>query len=332
MTATPARALALTVSSETAVTFLTSPDEHARTDAFNHLIAILLTATQGLYIPENEKYPGNSARHSFAEEFLLGELEPYFGQPKEMILQAARDDKFRYLGRRFRQRLLNRIRDTVRRNQKYGHERYNDAWETHTDAGGVDGSVLLVALNECNPEEYSIIPPVGPEEYDRYFERFDFLSDQDIAVATALFDLRHEDYTKGERTRALAERFGVTEQTARRYLRNLRTKMTNALKDGNADVQDFFSRLREFIKTAPLAARDECWPSDPDAPNPGAISPRGACGETIQFDDQGKFGYHQYQDMKHHERDWDSATLAENGRGYSWNQRDSLKRASRISS
>ena len=284
----------LTVCSRAAVVYLTSSDEQARNDAFKHLTAILLNATKNLYIPETEKFirdsghAQDSARYSFAEEFLLAEFRPYLGMPEEMIWQAARDNKFRYLGRRFRQRLLNKIRNAVRRNKKYKQERYNDAWGEHQTTDGQAPGLE------------------GPEEFDRYLESFDYLSEQDITVATVLFDLRLSEIEgkasrKSARTRAIAERFHVTEQTARRYIRQLQEKMNDALRNGHSATRELFDRLGAFIRTAPLLGRNLA------------------------------FGYHQHQDVKHHEREWDYASLAEIGGGYSWKQRDALGRAGTIS-
>ncbi len=306
----------MTACSRAAVAYLTSTDQQIRNDAFEHLKAIVLKATSGLYIPESEKYPGDSARYSFAEDFLLLELHPYLEMPEEMIRHAAREDKFRYLARRFKQRLLNKIRDTARKNRKYKHERYNDAWADHQS---VDPN------NEPGFDEdgvWSALPSIGPEEFDRYLGQFDFLSDTDISVATAIFDLRKET-ARGALPKALAIRFSITVQTARCRVRNLRAKMNAALKAGNTDVKQLFERLNAYVRTADVMLRNEPWPDDPDA--------RQYSIQMTPFDDASHFGYHQYQDMEHHERDWNFTALTESSRGYSWSQRDALSRAGKIS-
>jgi len=84
----------LTVSSREAVNYLDAfaqGDEIARASAFEHLLAILLRATDDLHLPENYKYHGgHTTKYDFAVEVLLQELHPYTGMPAEMVTPANR--------------------------------------------------------------------------------------------------------------------------------------------------------------------------------------------------------------------------------------------------
>ena len=271
------RKTAFTQSTIASYTYLRARSNWRKADSFEHLTAILLRATKGLYLPDPDGCDDgrDTEKYSFAREFLLTELSKYHGASREQIKQACRDNKFRHLGNKFRCRVLNRIRDAYRAARRMQPEIYNDEWEDHHQQIGKP-------------------PSVGPEEFDRFLASCDYLADNDIAIASALYDIR--ELPKKDRTKVLASRFGVTEQTARRYVRQLQDKLWAALKRGHRDTKDFFDRLAAFITLAPLNPRHlHFW----DERNPGtSIS-------NTAFDDPATFGYHQFQDTAHQERDWD---------------------------
>jgi len=304
--------------------YLLSKDESRRSDAFKHLVAILMTATKNLYIPTQEIDQGeNSRKYDFAIEFLLNTLSPYQGMEPELIRVAALEDKFRFLGKRFRCRVINQIRDVTKAATKRSFEIYTDGWQTHSPD------------NEGSQTNAGRTPRLGPDQFDELLAECDFLSETHVQTAVILFDLSVDDLweesTKGERTEALAARLGITVQAARKRIQQLRKAFANAIRSGHQGAISLADRLASHVIPATYSPRNtNFWsvaanPANPKCfadENPGSIHPLGENGEPIQFDSSDNyFGYHQYQDMKALERGFDEVGIYESARGYSWNQK-----------
>ena len=322
-------------STQAAVDFLLNPiGSPERDDAFQHLLAILMVATKGLYIPVQTKDAGEaSAKYDFAIDFLFGTLTPYQGMDEDLIKSAAREHKFRYLGKRFRGRVINKIKKVNRAAAKVSHEIYIDEWQKHVEAlRSIDPAS---SANSDAQNEAARTPRLGPEQFDRFLEELNFLSEDQIDTAVKLFDLcideKYETLTKGQRTQALANMFGVTVQAARKRIRSLRRAMTKALKAGHKGAIELGQRLAKHVMPSTFHPRDTKFWVNED--NHGSIHPLGEGGEPIQFDSSSYlFGYHQYQDIKALERGFDEAGYAEHSRGYSWSQKAPLSRLSKYES
>jgi len=329
-----------TKSTQAAVDYLTNPiGSDARDNAFQHLLAILLTATKDLYIPVQEKDGReNSAKYDFAVDFLFGTLASYEGKDRELIEAAARKHKFRYIGKRFRGRVINKIKKVTRATADISFEIYIDEWQKHVEKAAAQDP--QDALNREAQDEAGRTPHLSPEAFDRLLEELDFLSEDQIDTAVKLFDLcvneEYEDLTKGQRTQALANMFCITVQAARKRIRSLRRAITTAIQSGHKGAVALGERLSKHVMPATYHPRDvKFWtnaanPTDAKTwaeQNPGSIHPLGEGGEPIQFDSADyRFGYHQYQDTQALEGGFDEASYSEHARGYSWSQKDPLKR------
>jgi hypothetical protein len=210
--------------------YLLAGDEKAKRDAFEHLKAIMLTATRGLFIPESVSCDGTTAKYNFVTDFLWTELKPYEGKSCADIEAAAADNKFRYLGRRCRQRVINEIRNVTRANKRMRSVTYNDAYLAHqaTDRR----------------------PPLQPHEYSEIVAACDFLDPANADVVNELFDLRDRD--RGQWAAELARSRGVSVQTARKYIRNIEANFRAALNAGHKAAKKLFDTLAQYIQTAPL--------------------------------------------------------------------------------
>jgi hypothetical protein len=278
----------LTKSSQAAVRYLLDglrDDEEARAEAFEHLLAILLCATKGLYIPESDRSPSDdSAKYRFAVDFLLAELEPYREADQHTILAAAYADKFRHLGNKFRCRVLNKIRDTIRAAKRNSFVLYNDAWAAHQGRRS--------------------IPPLQAEEFDELLQSCTFLSDAAVQTVATLFGSR--DLCKGNRTRALAESRGVSVQQARADIRRAREEFSEALKNGDKSAKEMADRLASHIVPTELKPRDlKFW----DEKNPGTSI------QTAQFDSSA-FRKRREQDSQYSVREYSPEGLRLNSRSY----------------
>jgi hypothetical protein len=300
-TVTPAtKALKTNVVTQECINYLLAPTEDEKYRAFEHLKAILLTATKSLYIPENDKQAGTTAKYEFAIQWLLEELSPYRGMSEEMILAAAKADKFRWFARRFRLRLINKIRDTLRQNKRVKFVTYCDE----------------IGYGPTRPPSLSVV------ELEALLAECDFLSDKQLATVWGLW--RARDLRGGRRIRAIAAERNVSVQQARKDRRAVVQAFQTALKAGHSGAIALFDSLAKYILPANLKPRDADFGSWWDETNPGtSIHPIGEGGEPIQFDQTDSlFGYHKNQDFKNDERGFDEDGLAENGKGYSWRRKN----------
>jgi hypothetical protein len=285
----------LTVSSKEVINYLTavaSGNEQVKTAAFSHLIAILLRATDDLYLPNSEKVlSSNTPKYDFAVDFLLEELHPYLEVPSDMVLKAAFENKFRYLGRKFRCRVLNKIRDLHRAKKRVKPATYNDDWDAHQP-------------RPCPP-------PLGPEEFDAFVRACEFLSERDVQTAMLLYAFG--ELRNGSRTQALAHARGVTAQTARADIRHLRQECSNALNNGSSAAKELFDRLADRIRTAEVVPRDlDFW----DPANSGTSIQTSQFERSVMMKSSPSYD----QDPENDFREHDSVTLRSGSRGYSWDR------------
>jgi hypothetical protein len=217
----PTRQLGATTSACLAYLFARSRGEReAETDAFEHLMAIMLTATAGLFIPEDVRsLDEDTAKYRFIRQFLVNELEAWRSKTTEEIEAAALAGKFRHWGNRCRCRVLNRIRDTLRAGKTQFY-RYNDEWVTHQPEGRA---------------------AVEPSLFETIVSRCDFLTPREIQIAKAVFGLRHEKRTKW--AALLATQRAVSVQTGRKYIRVLQQKCQMAVREGHRAAHQLFELL-----------------------------------------------------------------------------------------
>jgi hypothetical protein len=239
-------------------------DEAEKFEAFEHLTAIMLHVSTGLYIPSSVDSNDDSEKYGFIQIFLLEQLAPWLDKTPEVIEEAADQDFFRYLGRKCRQRVLNKIRDAKRLRRTAQFVCYQDLFSAH---------------------QPQVCPPrLSFDEFIKMLGECTFLAQSSIETAMALFHL-HELRGK-QRIEALAEQLGIDAQTAHKHLRNLRKETRAALKAGDMGAKELFDRLAAHIRTADFLPRDLPFWTDGETElepelNPGSI-------QMTQFD--GYFG------------------------------------------
>jgi hypothetical protein len=94
---------------------LPSASQSDREDAFNGLVGLGWQAKKNLSLfpTPSEKRQGcteYSLTREFIQDRMLEELAAFDGKPENVVLRAALEDKFRYLGRRLHSRLTDEIR------------------------------------------------------------------------------------------------------------------------------------------------------------------------------------------------------------------------------
>jgi hypothetical protein len=227
-------------------------DEEGKVDALWHLVAIMLKATSDLYIPEPVRSEGDTAKYEFCMEFVLRELYPWIGKSLDEVEAAASKGVFRYMGRRCRQRCLNKIRDTQRSQRVF--VTYNDEWQEHQ-------------TERCH---------IGPTDFDELLSECDFLDADERELATALYDVR--ELRAPERHRQLAGMRSSGVHEIRQRVRALQQKCQMAMAKGNSGGKSLYSALAAYVTTAkydpptdkPVSRRtqavrmNEYWESEPD--------------------------------------------------------------------
>lgn len=240
-------------------------DTEDKFHAFQSIIHILLNATHGLFIPDDGKKIGtNSIKFDLAETWLLEQLRPYRGMPAGEIARAARGDKFRYLGRRFRFAVIDEIRKSSANRREAQLIPFDDAiQQARAKAPRMSESDLAGLLSDC-----------------------DFLDAGQQAMFWILW--RARDKAKGDRTQDIADARAVSLEQARKDLRSLREALQDAIKAGHRGARDLFEGLARYITPAAAIPRDLPFAS---AENPGtSIHGVGPGGDPIQFDHDGGFG------------------------------------------
>jgi hypothetical protein len=227
----------LTKTTRLAFQYLRARTDRQRLSAFERLRAILLHATQHLFIPRYRSFEEDSPteRYLFVSRFLREYLDTYKGRSKEELRAAALADKFRYLGRLCKFRVLDEIKRVNRIRAKQA---------------SVD------ELDKC-ASPYNEYHALREDDLVRVLALCDFLSERQVHLVWSLWRaceakasaLVSGGLRKGERTQAIANARHVSLQQARKDLRNLRQAFANAVESGDPGARAFF----ELLATASLA-------------------------------------------------------------------------------
>lgn len=259
---------------QTTLTYLDSTDDPTRDESFLHLIRILMRATKGLYLPSFEKslaagphdpetYDAawkfrqmSSDKFSWASEWLLVELAPYQGMPTDLLVSAANENAFRYLARKFRCKLINRIRDEKHDSEGITYSRYDEGVNYEAIDSEELPDVGNPAENEITAAHdlFSRPAPLEPAQYAALVEQCEFLSPKSKALALSLYDLA--DQSKGGITRAISASREVSEQQARRDKAKMQQEFQAALKAGNKRAKEVFDILSKYVIRAQSRPRD----------------------------------------------------------------------------
>jgi hypothetical protein len=213
-------------------------------DAFEHLLAICRLGRGNYFVFELGTLPGE-ATDNFLRSWLLERLSPYFDVTPDVIHSAADRGEFRHLGNAARSAVIDRIRR--RKASKDALDRYRSEHErlagalpkvvsmdvqiTADEAHCLRRDMLATSKDAVYPSSLGNFPAVWPSELTRLLESNELehgLGPQPYRVLLAICD-RFPDRlsVKGDAVRVIAASEQVSEQTARRLLSDLQTKMAD---------------------------------------------------------------------------------------------------------
>jgi hypothetical protein len=236
--------------SQAAVDYLTTKSS----DALDHLIAICWRAKGGLFIVAADE-TGPSGKYfstrSWILGFLAGELSPYQEVAPEQILEAARQGKFRYIGRTCRLRMVDDIRRFTAKKRLKPFE-----WSLEYPIGNGDDLNTFASLIGVEAEDSfagrSVLGhrPV-PEELEMalllWRNRYKFEEKLGgkvfITLKAICGSYLKGEIRKGQITKAISQRCGVKEWQARAYKRALNQKMLKAIQAGDTAAAELYDML-----------------------------------------------------------------------------------------
>jgi hypothetical protein len=224
-------------------------------DAFDHLVAICWLATRPLFLADPQgsvivrdipqfsdldgQRTGREDRHEgsvtreWIQEWLLGFLAPYRDRPRDEQVAAADKNRFRYLGRLCRLRLL----DAIRSQPRMIHVSLDAARHLAAKPAAED-------IIDCVSSLYRAVLANRTE-----LRRLDVLHGL-LAILGNVEQIGQRDYERLV-TASVARRRQVSVQSARAYLRRFRITMARELGAANPAVRAVFLEL--FVRNADTA-------------------------------------------------------------------------------
>ena len=212
-----------------ALAFVTTSQDAVLKDEIEHLTAIVLKACRGLYLQEAGTSP-YEATHCFIRFWLLQKLLPY--RHGGDAFEAADRGEFRYLGSQGRSALIDEIRKRTHSKDALDQRVVSmdepccdddgdevdprELWGTNS----FDGPVCPIGRRPSL--EPSVLKNVVAQGRDEIAET---LGDRSSSVLSTICDLFPDNVTPGNVTRAVAAQFDVSEQTARKFHRELASKL-----------------------------------------------------------------------------------------------------------
>lgn len=215
-------------------------------DAYEYLVRICHLGCYPYYI-RDRGISKREATDKFLRDWLTFKLAPYFVATATDIEAAVNAGKFRHIKRQVRSAVIDRLRKLNRSREPL--ERHNtvriDLPLTADEEHPLRREMLATAEDGVYVSSLGKSPAVWPSELARVLESDDLedgLGPQLYRVLLAICDLFPDRLSiKGDIVRAIAASERVSEQTARRLLGSLQTKMAEL--SGGFATQNLYELL-----------------------------------------------------------------------------------------